>query len=103
MRRPHFRASLPVLRRDAALRRCEGVYQLANGTRLEVRAREGYLFANEWTMAPLSETHYFSLRDYGEITVVFDAAGKPERLDWKVEGNTLPAPRTGGLPAASGP
>jgi len=88
---------------DAALRRCEGIYQLANGTPLEVRARDGYLFANEWPMAPLSETHYFSLRDYGEVTVVFDAAGKPERLDWKVEGNTLPAPRTGELPDASGP
>jgi CubicO group peptidase (beta-lactamase class C family) len=83
---------------DEALRRCEGVYQLANGTRLEVRVRDGYLFANEWPMAPRSETRFFSPRDYGEVAVVFDAAGKPERLDWTIEGNTLPAPRIAGLP-----
>lgn len=100
---PAARPEPPVARvSDEALRRCEGVYQLGNGTRLEVRARDGWLFANEWTLAPLSDTRFFSLRDYGEVTVVLDAAGRPERLDWKVAGDSLPAPRIGDLPGAPG-
>ncbi len=92
-------ASIPA----DSLRRYEGVYLLANGTRLEVRARDGHLFANDWIMAPLSETRFFSLRDYGEVTVVFGTGGKVERLDWKVEGNTLPAPRIGDLESGARP
>jgi len=88
---------------DQVLRGYEGVYQLGNGTRLEVRARNGHLLANDWATAPVSETRFFSLRDYGEVTVVLGTGGKVERLDWKVAGDTLPAPRVGDLSDGAGP
>jgi CubicO group peptidase (beta-lactamase class C family) len=84
--------------RTTALRAYEGVYQLGNGVRLEVRARDGVLAANEWILVPTPEGAFFSLRDYGTVTPVRAADGRVERFDWKVGADTWPAPRVADLP-----
>ena len=95
-------ASLPglagVTLPDSTLRRVEGVYQLGNGTRLEVRARDGVLWSNDWVMRPLSATRFFSPRDYGDVTAVAGPSGRVERLDWTQSGTVYPAPRIADLP-----
>jgi CubicO group peptidase (beta-lactamase class C family) len=73
----------------------EAVYQLGNGIRLAVRARDGALYANEWALVPIAPDTYFSPRDFGEVKVVRDDAGRATRLDWKVGTDTWPAPRVG--------
>ncbi len=85
------RANVP----DATLRSYEGVYMLGNGTRLDVRAREGVLAANEWILVPLSDSTFFSLRDYGEVRPVPGPDHRIVRLDWKVGADVWPAPRIG--------
>jgi len=82
---------------DSALRRFEGVYQLENGTRLEVRAQGGVLWSNDWVMRPVSATRFFSPRDYGDVTAVAGPSGRVERLDWTQSGTVYPAPRIGDL------
>jgi hypothetical protein len=82
----------------AALRRFEGVYQLGNGLRLEFRARDGILSANEWILVPAKDGSFFSLRDYGVVTPVPKAGGGIERMDWSAGGQTWPAPRIADLP-----
>lgn len=82
----------------AALRRFEGVYQLGNGQRLEFRARDGILSANEWILVPAGDGSFFSLRDYGVVTPVPKTGGGIERMDWAVGGSTWPAPRIADLP-----
>ena len=81
-----------------ALRAFEGVYQLGSGLRLEFRARDGMLFANDWTLVPAQDGSFFSLRDYGVVTPVKKAGGGIERMDWSVGGSTWPAPRIADLP-----
>ena len=82
----------------AALRRFEGVYQLGNGLRLEFRARDGILSANEWILVPAKDGSFFSLRDYGVVTPVPKQGGGIERMDWSAGGQTWPAPRIADLP-----
>lgn len=81
---------------DEALRRWEGVYRLANGTRLELRLRGGRPFVNDWAVLPTRDGRYFSPRDYGIVTPVPGADGRYERLDWLQNGETYPAPRISG-------
>jgi hypothetical protein len=83
---------------DSSLRRVEGVYRLENGTRLEVRARDGVLWSNDWVMQPVSATRFFSPRDYGDVTAVAGPSGRVERLDWTQSGTVYPAPRISDLP-----
>lgn len=83
---------------DQALKGYEGVYVLANGQRLDVRARDGALYASEWTLIPVGQDRFFSPRDYGDVIVRRDPAGKIERLDWGTPQGVMPAPRTGDLP-----
>ncbi|MGH7724163.1 MAG: serine hydrolase domain-containing protein [Candidatus Eiseniibacteriota bacterium] len=78
---------------EATLKGYEGVYQLGNGTRLDVRARDGVLAANEWILVPMSDSTFFSLRDYGEVRPVPGPDKRIERLDWKVGSDVWPAPR----------
>lgn len=77
----------------AAWRRIEGAYQLANGTRLELRERDGVLAANEWLLVPEDDSTFFSLRDYGRVRTVTGTDGSVQRLDWTVGEQTWPAPR----------
>jgi CubicO group peptidase (beta-lactamase class C family) len=91
-------AAMRVTISDAELRATEGVYTMSTGTVLEVRAREGALWANDWALVPVGKDAYHSLRDYGDVRVVRRRDGTIERLDWTVSGGTLPAPRTGDLP-----
>ncbi len=85
---------------DSVLRGFEGVYQLASGVRLEVRARDGALYANDWALLPTGADRFYSLRDYGEVTVRRTSDGRIERLDWATAMGVMPAPRIGDL---SGP
>jgi CubicO group peptidase (beta-lactamase class C family) len=84
---------------DSTLRAFEGVYQLANGTRLEVRARGGALYANDWALVPVGADRFHSLRDFGDVVVRRNAAGRIERFDWGAVQGVMPAPRIGDLPA----
>lgn len=84
---------------EARLRGYEGVYLLANGTRLEVTARHGRLWANEWMLVPTADSVFFSPRDYGEIRVVAGEQGEVARLDWSVGGGVMAAERIGDLHA----
>jgi len=83
---------------DTALRRFEGVYQLGNGQRLEVRAHDGILSANEWILVPTAPDAFFSLRDYGVVKPVTGPDGAIARFDWTVGDQTWPAPRIADLP-----
>jgi len=77
------------------LRGFEGAYELRPGTVLQVRARDGLLVANDWTLVPVGGRRFFSPQDYAAVEVVVDEAGKPVRLDWTVAGQTFPCPRLG--------
>jgi CubicO group peptidase (beta-lactamase class C family) len=83
---------------EAALRGYQGIYDLSNGVRLEVRARDGGLVANDWTLVPVANDRFLSLRDYGDVRVVRDSTGGIVRLDWESGGTMLAAPRVGDLP-----
>jgi CubicO group peptidase (beta-lactamase class C family) len=89
--------SLPALRKEPAglaeLRRWEGVYQIANGPRLDLRVRDGALYSNDWVMLPTADGGLFSPRDYGRVSAVRDAKGAITRLDWIQGSQTYPAPR----------
>jgi CubicO group peptidase (beta-lactamase class C family) len=91
--------ALPALRADAAppaeLRRWEGVYQIENGPRLELRVRDGTLYSNDWVMLPAQGGAMFSPRDYGEVRLVTGADGKPTRIDWTQGGEVYAARRVG--------
>jgi CubicO group peptidase (beta-lactamase class C family) len=84
-------ATTPVA--DEALRRCQGTFQLGNGTKLVIRAREGVLWANDWVLLPTSDGGFFSPRDYGKVRAVAGQDGTIERLDWEQRGEVYPAPR----------
>jgi CubicO group peptidase (beta-lactamase class C family) len=96
-------ARLPPVARVAVargvLRDYEGLYDIINNPRLEVRATPAGLDVNGWALVALSDTSFFSLRDYGTVTVVRGASGKVERLDWALGGQAFPCPRVGDLPA----
>jgi CubicO group peptidase (beta-lactamase class C family) len=82
----------------AELKATEGVYALASGPVLEVRAVDGRLQANDWDLIPVGKDAFYCPRDYGEIRIVRRADGTIERLDWATAQGTMPAPRTGDLP-----
>ncbi|ANM31484.1 hypothetical protein ABI59_20805 [Acidobacteria bacterium Mor1] len=90
-------ADLPKIQRAAVaasvLQQWEGIYQLRPGSELRVTARDGALFANEWTMIPVGPRRFWSPQDYAFVDVVTDDSGKPLRLDWATDGDPLPCPR----------
>lgn len=87
----------PELRHTPApeieLRRWEGVYQIEHGPRIELRVRDGVLYANDWIMQPTADGGLFSPRDYGGVAAVPGAGGKLERFDWRQGSETYPAKR----------
>jgi CubicO group peptidase (beta-lactamase class C family) len=89
----------PELRRtptpENELRRWEGVYQIEHGPRIELRVREGVLYANDWVMLPTADGGLFSPRDYGSVKAVQAENAKLERLDWRQGSDTYPAKRVG--------
>ena len=91
---------MPALRTtpvpEQELKRIEATYELGNGTRLVIRARDGVLWANEWVLLPMADGGFFSPRDYGKVRAVAGADGRIERLDWEQRGQTYPAPRVAG-------
>ncbi len=99
-------ARLPVTRAasvpETKLRECEGLYDIANNPRLEVRAKHGGLDVNGWALVPTSDSTFFSLRDYGEVRVVRGADGRVASFDWKVGGQSFPCPKVAELPAGGG-
>jgi CubicO group peptidase (beta-lactamase class C family) len=95
--RPVLPAPEKIALDRTTLESAQAVYQLGNGQRLAVRARDGSLYANEWALVPIAHDTYFSPRDFGEVKVVRDSAGRATRLDWKVGADTYPAPRVGEL------
>ena len=64
----------------------------------------GYMNRNwdEELIVPIGPDTYFSPRDFGEVKVVRDDAGRATRLDWKVGADTWPAPRVAELAELSG-
>lgn len=81
---------------EAELRKLEGVYQIEGGPRIELRVRDGVLYANDWIMTPTKDGAFFSPRDYGTVKAVNGADGRFERLDWTVGSQTWPARRIDG-------
>jgi CubicO group peptidase (beta-lactamase class C family) len=81
---------------EAELRRHEGTFELGNGTKLVVRARDGVLWANDWVLLPTADGGFFSPRDYGKVRAVAGSDGRIERLDWEQRGQVYPAPRVAG-------
>lgn len=89
----------PVPVRAEVLRGYEGLYDVAGNPRLEVRAIENGLDVNTWTLVATSDTTFFSLRDYGTVSVQRGPDGRVSGFDWKVGGRSFPCPRVGDLPA----
>ncbi len=83
----------PVRLTDEAMHRWEGVYQIENGPRLELRVRDGALYSNDWVMRPLADGTLFSPRDYGIVRGVSGSDGRLTRLDWVQGTQSYPAPR----------
>ena len=80
--RPHVDAD--------SLKQYEGAYQLFNGQRIDLKVKGDVMTANEWILVPTSNSTFFSLRDYGEVTPVRDADGRLERFDWTINGKPYP-------------
>lgn len=89
--------SKPIEVATETLKRWEGRYELRPGSPLSVRAESGALYANDWVLIPTGERRFFSPQDYATVEVVLTDAGKPERLDWVVDGEAFPCPRVGDL------
>ena len=77
------------------LKRWEGVYQIENGPRLELRVRDGALYSNDWVLLPLADGAMFSPRDYGIVRSVAGNNGRIARLEWVQGRDTYAAPRVG--------
>jgi len=88
----------PAVVAEATLRGYQGLYNVAGNPRLAVRARNGGLDVNTWSLVPMSDSVFFSLRDYATVTVVPAAGGGVERFDWKIGKDSFPCPRVGDLP-----
>ena len=73
----------PVAIDPAKLSAWCGKYEMRPGSWLDLQVVDGILWANEWLLVPIGDHLLFSPQDYGEITVVVDADGRPERLDWR--------------------
>jgi CubicO group peptidase (beta-lactamase class C family) len=81
----------------AELRGFEGRYELRPGTILDVTARDGSLFANEWEMMPLGGDRFLSIRDFNRVLFVRDDAGAILRMDWGEGDPPYEIPRLGDL------
>jgi len=80
------------------LRSYEGFYDVAGNPRLEVRATDTGLDVNGWALVSMSDSTFFSLRDFGTVKAVGSGAGPIERFDWMLGGQAWPCPRVGDLP-----
>ncbi len=80
---------------ESELRRWEGVYQIEHGPRIELRVRDGVLYANDWVMQPTADGGLYSPRDYGTVKAVPGADAKLTRLDWRQGSEIYPAKRVG--------
>ena len=73
-----------------ALARYEGAYRLFNGQRIDLKVQGDVLAANDWILVPTSDSTFFSLRDYADVTPVRAADGGLERFDWTINGQPYP-------------
>jgi hypothetical protein len=89
---PALRAGSPPLEE---LKRWEGVYQIENGPRLNVRVRHGVLYSNDWVLLPAADGVFYSPRDYGLVRAVAGPDGRVARLDWTQLRQTYAALRVG--------
>jgi CubicO group peptidase (beta-lactamase class C family) len=80
------------------LRSYEGFYDVAGNPRLPVRARNEGLDVDGWTLVALSDSTFFSLRDFATVKVVSRDRRSIDRLDWMQGGQVWPCPRVGSLP-----
>ena len=76
----------------------EGLYDVAGSPRLPVRATKGGLDVNGWTLVALSDSTFFSLRDFATVKVVSTDRRSIDRLEWTLGAQTWPCPRVGSLP-----
>jgi hypothetical protein len=81
----------------AVLASYEGLYNIANNPSLAVRATQSGLDVNGWALVATSDTSFFSMRDFGAVTVARDSAGKYTGFNWSVAGQSFPCPRVGEL------
>jgi hypothetical protein len=79
------------------LRGFEGRYELRPGSILDLTARGGSLYANEWELVPLGGERFFSIQDFSPVRFVRDEAGAVVRMDWGAEDDPYPIPRLGDL------
>ncbi len=89
---PEVSATAPP---PAELARWEGVYQIPDGPRLELRLHDGALYSNDWVLLPLPGGGFYSPRDYGTVRGTAGPDGSISRLDWSEGGTVFHAPRTG--------
>lgn len=83
----------------AVLKSYEGSYEIANNPSLAVRATATGLDVNGWSVIATSDTTFFSLRDFGALTVWRDSLGAFKGFEWVVGGRPFQCPRVGPLPA----
>ena len=62
-----------------------------------VEDSRGVLWIGSYVLVPTGERRFYSPQDYAEIEVVLDDQGQPSRLDWIIDGEPHPCPRTGDL------
>jgi CubicO group peptidase (beta-lactamase class C family) len=82
----------------ALLRSYEGLYDVAGNPRLAVRATETGLDVNGWALVAMSDSTFFSLRDFATVKAMGGGKGPIERFDWMLGGQSWPCPRVGELP-----
>jgi hypothetical protein len=82
---------------EETLRSYEGQYALRDNSLLDVRARDGSLYANDWELVPLGEDRFFCLQDFEPVRFVRDASGAIVRMDWGDEDPPYAIPRVGDL------
>lgn len=81
------------------LRSYEGFYEVAGNPRLAVRATASGLDVNGWALVAMSDSTFFSLRDFATVKAVGGpGGGRIERFDWALGGQVWPCPRVGDLP-----
>jgi CubicO group peptidase (beta-lactamase class C family) len=81
----------------AVLAGYEGLYNIANNPSLAVRATKAGLDVNGWALVATSDTSFFSLRDFGAVTVARDSTGRYTGFQWSVAGQSFQCPRVGAL------
>lgn len=81
----------------AVLARYEGRYDIAGNPSLPVRATRTGLDVDGWTLMAMSDTSFFSLRDFGSVVATRDSTGTFSGLRWSVGGQDFACPRVGAL------